>query len=66
MIDAQAHRHPVPAIDRADQQGQMHLLALRELRLQGFIVRVGRVSLGKPGQGFRPAERGPLAIGIER
>ncbi len=42
------------------------MLLLGELRLQGFVGALVRMSFGEPRQRLGPAERGALTIGIAR
>jgi len=61
---AEADRQPVPGVDRADHQGELHLLLIGELGLDRLIVGVRRVGIGDPGQRLGPAERGALSIAV--
>src|ERR1700712_5394848 len=57
---------PVPGIDGGDEQRELHLLGIVELRLERRIVAVRRVSLRDERQGLGPGERRPLPLRIDR
>jgi hypothetical protein len=56
---------PIPCVDEPDQQRELHLLLLGEVPAQRLVGVVRRMGQGHQRQHFGPAERGPLAIGIE-
>ena len=63
---AEADRDAVPAVDDVDHQGELDLLFLGELSLQGFAGAFQLVAFGEPRQGLGPAERGAFAVGVAR
>src|SRR5919106_3266699 len=66
MDRAEADLDPVPSVDRHNQQGELHLLLLTELRLQRLVNIIRRARLGYQRQGFGPSKRGAFALAIER
>src|SRR6476620_11856176 len=52
--DAEADVQPVEGVDRADQQGELDLLVLAEVRLEVGIDLVGGSARFEPGQRLGP------------
>src|SRR5215471_7161884 len=58
-------RETVPEIDQADQGREIDQLLVSEVAANLIVDRVGRVCFRDAGEGFRPCQRRPLALGVE-
>src|ERR1700733_7319198 len=64
--EPEADLDPVPAVDRDNQQGQLHLLLFAELSLERLIDVIGSARPRQQGQGFGPGQRCALTVAVER
>src|SRR5258708_27902403 len=66
VLDVKADVQPIEGVDGAEEQRDLDLLLLAEMRLESLVSLVGRAGLVDLGQGLGPGERGAFARVEER